>query len=119
MPVCRIAVRLERIREAVADIETFVAGLTFEGYLQDRLVRRAVKRSIEIISEASRHVPKSLKQRYASVPWSSIAGTGNIVRHEYEVVDDHEIWRVAKDHIRPLKTAVDATLAEIGADESE
>ena len=53
--------RLQDILDAIADIERFTAGKTFEQYVADALVRRAVERLVEIVSEASRHVPQALK----------------------------------------------------------
>jgi uncharacterized protein with HEPN domain len=42
-----------------------------------------VERLVEIISEASRHIPEVLKHRYPAVSWRSIADIGNILRHDY------------------------------------
>lgn len=59
---------------------------------------RTVERSIEIISEASRHIPEELKAQFPDVPWQQIAGIGNVLRQDYEIVDDHITWDVAKVH---------------------
>jgi uncharacterized protein with HEPN domain len=83
--------------------------------MQERLLRRGVERSVEIVSEASRHIPEALKQRYPGVPWRSIAGIGNILRHDYDLLDDHEIWMVATRHVTTLRNAVEQMLAEIDA----
>jgi uncharacterized protein with HEPN domain len=40
MPFAGIAVGLEHMRDAILDIETFVADKTYENYLQERLLRR-------------------------------------------------------------------------------
>lgn len=60
--------RLRDILDAIADIERFTAGKSFEQYQADALVRRATERLIEIIFESSRHVPQALKDKYPSVP---------------------------------------------------
>jgi len=38
-------------------------------------------RNLEIVSEASRHVPANLKTKAAHIPWREIADFGNIIRH--------------------------------------
>lgn len=41
----------------------------------------ALQRAIEIISEASRHIPEETKARHATTPWRRIADIGNTLRH--------------------------------------
>jgi uncharacterized protein with HEPN domain len=43
--------------DGIADAESFVAGMTLQQYRADNKTRRAVERSLEIISEASRRIP--------------------------------------------------------------
>ena len=64
----------------------FVEGLSFEVFASDERTVYAVTRCLEIISEASRRLPESLMARHPDVPWSRIAGAGNIYRHDYEDV---------------------------------
>jgi uncharacterized protein with HEPN domain len=55
-------------------------------------VRRAVERELEIISEASRHIPADLQEAAPEVPWREIAGIGIVLRHEYQRVADKIVW---------------------------
>jgi uncharacterized protein with HEPN domain len=74
--------RLTDIIEAIELIRSEMAGVTLNGFELDRRKRRLVERGIEIISEASRHLPDALKGRHASIPWTKVAGTGNVPRHD-------------------------------------
>jgi uncharacterized protein with HEPN domain len=105
--------RLQDILDAIADIERFTAGKSFEQYQADALVRRATERLIEIISESSRHVPQTLKDKYPSVPWQAIADIGNVFRHAYDRVNDRRVWAVVSDDLKPLKKTVQTMAAEI------
>jgi uncharacterized protein with HEPN domain len=78
--------------DAIAGIESTVAGRTFAGYQQSWPIRRAVERGIEIISEASRHIPEDLKERHPHIYWREIAAIGNLLRHEYGRIDDRIMW---------------------------
>jgi uncharacterized protein with HEPN domain len=106
---------LEQMLEAIVDIEQITAARRFEAYAADRLTRRAVERCIEIVSEASRRLPQDLKDRHPTIPWPKIAGIGNVLRHDYDVVNDATIWHAATVDLLPLKAAVAALLREVDA----
>ena len=72
----------------------------FEG---DWRKRWLVERGIEIISEASRHLPDDLKARHPQIPWPKVAGIGNILRHGYERIAPDVLWRLARDDLPPLE----------------
>jgi uncharacterized protein len=103
---------LEDISVEVAAIERFVADRSFEAYQSDGMLRRAVERSVEIISEASRKLPAELTEAHPDVPWKKIRDIGNILRHAYPV-EPEKIWEIATVHIRPLRAAVAAMIAEV------
>ncbi|MGQ0663344.1 MAG: HepT-like ribonuclease domain-containing protein [Pseudomonadota bacterium] len=87
---------LEDMLEAVDAIDRFLAGKSFADYLATDIMRAAVERNIEIISEASRQIPKDLTARHPGIAWKDIAGIGNILRHGYEIIEDERIWAVAR-----------------------
>ena len=101
-----VGLRLHDIVEAIEGIEMTTAGMTFAQYQQSWQVRRAVERGIEIISEASWHVPEELKLRYPQIHWREIAGIGNLLRHEYGRIDDRIMWRVVQRYLPDLKGVV-------------
>jgi uncharacterized protein with HEPN domain len=71
-----------------------------------------VERGIEIISEASRHIPDDLKKRHSQIPWQQIAAIGNRLRHEYQRVAPDILWRIARDELGFLELACRAELAD-------
>lgn len=81
MPFEDLDARLEDILDAVENVRQFVAGRTFDDYRTDTMLRLAIERCIEIISEASRHIPAQIKAEHASVPWQNVADIGNVLRH--------------------------------------
>jgi uncharacterized protein with HEPN domain len=104
---------LEHIREAIELIERYAGGRQREDLDREPMLRQAIERNIEIISEASRRLPGAMKARHPEVPWREIAAIGNILRHEYPTVNRDIIWQVATEDVRPLAAAVDALLAEV------
>ncbi len=80
--------RLEDMHRAIAGIQETVAGLGYEIYGSVWSIKHSCERGIEIISEASRHIPEHLKATEPEIPWRQIAGIGNVLRHGYESVSD-------------------------------
>src|SRR5437899_2595909 len=103
--------RLTDIIEAVELIRGEIAGVTFQNLETDKRKRWLVERGIEIISEASRHLSDELKARHPEIPWSKVAGIGNVLRHEYERVAHDVLWRVARDDLPPLEKVCREELA--------
>ena len=110
--------RLEDMREAITAGESFVAGRSFADFRGDRLLQLALERSIEIVSEASRHLPEELKARHPSIPWPKVRDIGNVLRHGYEVVDPVVIWTIVTEDLAPLKAAVEAMIGAVEESES-
>jgi uncharacterized protein with HEPN domain len=46
------------------------------------------------------------------VPWSQIAGIGNILRHEYHRVEPVIIWNITETHLPALAQAIAELLAD-------
>jgi uncharacterized protein with HEPN domain len=86
-------------------IEFATQGLGFIGFREDRVVRHAVQRAIEIISEASPS-PGHVNSNRTGIPWPKVKGVGNILRHEYHKVQDEIVWKVVEKHLPPLKAAI-------------
>jgi uncharacterized protein with HEPN domain len=104
--------RLLDIANAVAKIERFLAGKSFEDFCSDDLVHDAVVRNLEIVSEASRHVPAELKAKVNHIAWREVADFGNVLRHGYEVVNDSILWSTIERDLPVLKAVVRALLSD-------
>jgi uncharacterized protein with HEPN domain len=109
--------RLTDIVEAIELIRAEIAGATLQSLESDKRKRWLVERGIEIISEASRHLSEELKARHPEIPWSKVAGIGNVLRHEYERVAHDVLWRVVRDELPPLEKACREELARKQASE--
>ena len=108
--------RLLDISAQIDAIETALAGVKQDEFQRDWLLRSAVERGFEVISEASRHLHSELTDRYPGVPWRRVADIGNWLRHAYEQVDPALIWFVIVDEFPALKFAIRAMLFEVPED---
>ena len=97
----------------IAAIELAIANISLADFAADWVMRSAVERGIERISEASRHIDPAMLAEHPEVPWRQVADIGNWLRHAYENVDPEQIWRVVMQDFGPLKTAITAILAKL------
>ena len=59
--------------DASMAIQQFLVGKTFDNYDTDRLLRGAVERHIEIISEAAQKVSSDFRAGHPQIPWSKLS----------------------------------------------
>jgi uncharacterized protein with HEPN domain len=88
-----------------------MVDVTLEALQTDKRKRWLVERGIEILSEASRHLPDDIKARHQDIPWRQIAGIGNILRHDYERIAHDVLWRIVQDDLPPLELVCRQELA--------
>ena len=110
MPPREWRLRVGDILDAIARIEQYVVGLTFEQFTADRKTVDAVVRNLEVIGEAVRHLSNESESLPAGVPWADIAGMRNVLIHEYFGVDLQIIWQTVSSDLPPLRAELERLL---------
>ncbi len=105
--------RLLHISDEVAGVAATVKGLAFDQYQDSYIHRRAVERAAQIISEAAKALPQDLLAKHGEAPWASIIGIGNVLRHEYQRLDDRRMWEIATIHLPTLEPVVRRMIAAL------
>jgi uncharacterized protein with HEPN domain len=101
---------IEDILDAMVKAETFVQDLDYEHFVADAKTTFAVTRALEIIGEAVKKVPRSVRTRYADVPWKDMAGMRDKLTHEYWGVNLKTVWKTVKEDIPSLKPLFEGIL---------
>lgn len=104
---------LSDILESIDDIESFINDMTFEDFLNDKKTKNAVIRSIEVIGEATKNIPESIKVKYPSVPWKKMAGMRDKMIHEYHRIDFGILWKTVKEDIPFVKPMLQSVMNDL------
>jgi uncharacterized protein with HEPN domain len=100
--------RLDHILESITQIESMLKDKAFEDLSSDRVLRAAYERFLEIISEASRHVPDAAKAAAPEIPWRRVADIGNHLRHGYDELSLEYLWNLfAGGSLKELRVAAE------------
>lgn len=104
---------LEDILMAITEIESFFTTRqrSYDIYLNDVCLRRAVERNITIIGEAMNrllHIAPDINITAAR----KIVDTRNYVIHSYDNVTDEIMWGIVINHLPILKAEIRALLTD-------
>ncbi|MBN2484975.1 MAG: DUF86 domain-containing protein [Bacteroidales bacterium] len=98
--------RLLHMIEAIDNIFEFIEGKSFEIYKNDKILRFAIIKNLEIIGEAAYLLTKEFKNSHNSVEWNDIIGMRHILVHGYYQIKDEIVWATIETELDPLKTEI-------------
>ena len=101
---------LKDILEAIADVESFIEGMDYDAFSTDKKTRVAVAREIELIGEAAKNIPKAVRERYKELPWQDMAKMRDKISHFYFGINYEIVWKVVKERLPEIKSAVEQML---------
>jgi uncharacterized protein with HEPN domain len=67
---------------------------SYEAFAADSKTQDAIFYNLIIIGEAANQVSEALQEEYASVPWSAMIGTRNVIVHGYDQVKLQIVWDI-------------------------
>ena len=89
-------------------VQTYTQGLAQAEFVADDKTYDAVLRNLELLGEAATHIPQSVRDAHAEVPWRAVIGMRNRLIHGYLGIDDELVWSAVRDELPPLLTALRA-----------
>lgn len=92
------------------------SGLSFESFMASETLQRAFVRSLEIIGEAAKKIPREFQSQYPDIEWSVMAAMRDRLIHDYFGVDYEIVWDVVQSRIPELrrpKTFAQATASSV------
>jgi len=103
---------VQDVVEAMGDALRFVEGLEYKDFVKDKKTVYAVTRAVEIIGEAVKKIPGSVRKRYRRIPWKRMAGMRDKLIHEYFGVDLRRVWNTVQKDIPELKPMFEKILKD-------
>lgn len=91
------------IIDAVQKAESFIKGVRFEAFEKDAKTTYAVIRALEIIGEAVKKIPSSIRNKYKNIPWKEMAGMRDKLIHEYFGIKPRVVWKTIKQDLPKIK----------------
>lgn len=108
------AVFLAHALDCANFIAEALAGCNEQRFHEDRMLRDAILRNLEVIGQACKDYGiESLEQHQPNIRWRRIAGFRNQLAHEYLGLDNELIWTIVCEQINPLRQALTEILDAI------
>ena len=101
-----LGIILAEILDAMDAAKEASLAVPFSEFANNRMLRLATERAIEIISEAVRHLPQDLLDRHPEIEWPKIKAIGNILRHEYHRIAPKVVWDAVQYDFESLEAAL-------------
>lgn len=85
-------------------------------FFGSRMVRDAVLRNLQLLTESSQRLSAAIKATEPGIPWRQLSGTRNILVHAYlGGIDEQAVWETITRDLPPLRDAVQRMLARAKA----
>lgn len=100
---------VEDILEAMGRIQSYIKGVDYQAFVQNQMRVDAGIRNLEIIGEASRNIPETLRKEFVEIPRRRMIGLRNLTIHEYFGIDLSIIWQIITQNLPETKPQLEAT----------
>lgn len=104
---------IKDILKCIESIKIFIGDMNFDEFVQDDKTASAVARKFEIIGEATKNIPKHIRQKYSQIPWSDMAGMRDKIIHFYFGIDYEIVWKTIKEKLPEIKPDIEKILNDI------
>ncbi|EXI77723.1 MAG: hypothetical protein AW10_03581 [Candidatus Accumulibacter appositus] len=96
-------------------VVAYTDGLDQDDFVANGLVYDASLRNLELIGEAARHIPDSIRAASPDLPWRLIIATRNRLIHGYLGIDNDTLWSIIRTDIPALLPQLRQLRQEFGA----
>jgi uncharacterized protein with HEPN domain len=95
---------------AIRRIQKFIAATAYAEYEDNDLLRSAVERQLEILGEAANRITPAFQLEHSEIDWRNTIGLRNVIIHQYDRIDDHQVWTIVTKILPELLPQVEALI---------
>lgn len=101
---------LEDVLDSARKVMGYTAGMTLDELAANTLIYDAVMRNLEIIGEATKHLPDEVKAMMPDVEWSKAAAFRDVIAHHYFGLNIKIVWDVVCNKVPDIALSAEALL---------
>jgi len=106
---------IRHILDEIVFLRKIAKDRTLDDLINDDYFAHAVRSAIEVIGEASKNVPDSIKQPHQDIPWRDMAALRDKIIHGYFRIDYSIVWSVITDDLPEIEPKISGLLKELEA----
>ncbi|HNF25031.1 MAG TPA: DUF86 domain-containing protein [Leptospiraceae bacterium] len=99
-------IRIRHILDAILEIESFTKEISIRNFEENRMIRNATVRSLEIIGEAVGALSEEFKTLHSEIPWQDWKDFRNVLIHQYFGIDYQMVYNSLIKDMPVLKSKV-------------
>jgi uncharacterized protein with HEPN domain len=103
---------IKHIYEELKFIINTTNSMSFDAFIEDEIVKRAVVRALEIVGEATKNLSTDFRIKYYQIPWKFMAGMRDRLIHDYMGVDYNLVFKTATENVPELFDLITQILKE-------
>jgi len=103
---------LQDILNSIDLAEAFIANMSFDEFQNDAKTTFAVIRALEIIGEATKNIPTSIREQYPTIPWKGFTGMRDKLIHAYFGVNLEVVWDTIQQDLPQLRPVINQILQD-------
>jgi uncharacterized protein with HEPN domain len=88
-------------------------------FFKSPMIQNAVVRNLEVVGEATKQVPDSLRERAPELSWREMAGMRDKLIHDYLGVDLNLVWDVVALELPATRERILALIEELGIEDTQ
>src|SRR5262245_25521290 len=92
---------------ASREVLSFVEGVSWEQFAEDRVLQLAVLHALQTVGEAARQVSAKTQSGHPEIPWQLIIGMRHRLVHDYGRVNLRIVWTTIQRDVPALIAALD------------
>jgi uncharacterized protein with HEPN domain len=104
---------IKDILKAIVNIEEFIQNVDFAKFCKDEKTQSAVVWQIQIIGEAVKNIPATIRDKYPEIPWKYMARIRDKIAHFYFGIDYEIVWDVIKNKLPEVKPSIQKMLQDM------